>query len=60
MRTIPKLPTATRSRAGRYQALKRPLAKEHDDTNVYAEARSAYVRDVVRRAEQTPSCGRSA
>jgi GrpB-like predicted nucleotidyltransferase (UPF0157 family) len=46
--------------ARRYQALKRQLAEEHDDTNVYAEAKSAYVHDVVRRAKQTPSCGRSA
>lgn len=41
--------------ARRYQDLKQKLAKEYDDSSLYAEAKSSYVHQVVFRAERDPS-----
>jgi GrpB-like predicted nucleotidyltransferase (UPF0157 family) len=36
--------------ARRYEDLKRALATEHTDVNAYADAKSSYVQDVLRRS----------
>ena len=36
--------------ARRYEELKRDLAQRHSDADAYAEAKSPYVQEVIRRA----------
>jgi GrpB-like predicted nucleotidyltransferase (UPF0157 family) len=35
----------------RYEALKKALGEQHDDANAYANAKSSYVLEIVRRQD---------
>ena len=37
--------------ARRYEDLKKALGEQHDDVNAYANAKSSYVLEIVRRAK---------
>jgi GrpB-like predicted nucleotidyltransferase (UPF0157 family) len=46
--------------ARRYEALKERLAGRHDDADAYADAKSEFVLDVIRRAPRVRSPGHDA